>query len=133
MGVKLSDTDYLLYVVLTNYLTIFSGVLYLLAFILLGLVALRLTRVFGVKIHWPLLFAGPVGALIYSVYTIVHGSGPAGSEGAYALERWVAYGAFVGCGVLCWWGVHMFSRALEKLVREGNQIRYLKYGKHRNV
>ena len=133
MEFKLSDTDYLLYVVLTNYLTIFSGVLYLLAFILLGLLALRFSRVFGVRIHWGLLFAGPVGALVYSVYPIVHGGGPVGSKGAYTLERWIAYGSFLGCGILCWWGVRMFWQALENLVKEGNQIRYLKYGKHKNV
>ena len=133
MGTRLSDADYVLYVVVTNYLTIFSGVLFLLAFILLGLVALRVSRVFEVKVYWPLLFAGPVGALVYSVYTIVHGAGPTGSKGAYALERWIAYGAFLGCGILCWWGVRMFWRALERLIREGNQIKYLKYGKHRNA
>ena len=130
MGAKLSDAEYVLYVVVTNYLTIFSGVLYLLAFILLGLIALRVSRVFEVRINWVLLFAGPIGALVYSVYTIVH---PGGSKGAFALERWIAYGAFLGCGILCWWGVRMFAKALEKLVKEGNQVKYLKYGKHRNV
>jgi len=59
MGAKLSDAEYVLYVVVTNYLTIFSGVLYLLAFILLGLVAMRVSRVFEVKINWGLLSRDP--------------------------------------------------------------------------
>lgn len=133
MDLKLSDTDYLLYVVVTNYLTIFSGVLYLVAFILLGLLSIRFSRVFGVRIHWGLLFAGPVGSLVYSVYTIVHGGGPVGSKGAYALERWIAYGAFLGCGIMCWWGVRMFWQSLERLVKEGEQVKYLKYGKRPGV
>lgn len=133
MGEKLSDADYLVYVVLTNYLTIFSGVLYLLAFILVGLVAMRFSRVFAVRISWPLMFAGPVGALVYSVYTIVHGGGPTGSKGALALERWIAYGSFLGCGILCWWGVRQFHHALDRLIREGRQLQYLKYGKRGRV
>ncbi len=133
MGDKLSDADYLIYVVMTNYLTIFSGVLYLLAFIMVGLIAQRFSRVFGVRTHWPLMFAGPVGALVYSVYTIVHGGGPTGSQGVLSLERWIAYGSFLGCGVLCWWGVRKFWLALESLVREGRQLQYLKYGKRSRV
>lgn len=120
---QFTDRDYFLYVVVTNYLTIFSGVLFLLAFILLGLLALRVTRVFGVKTHWPLLFLGPVGAIMYSVYTIVHGGGPSGSKEAYAMERWVAYGAFLVCGLLCWWGVFRFYRSLGALAREGRDVK----------
>jgi hypothetical protein len=136
--VQPGDRTYLLYVVVTNYLTIFSGVLFLLAFIVLGLIALRVSRVFGVRTAWGWLFAGPVGALVYSVYTIVHrapaglggGSqdvGPTGSQAAYALERWIAYGAFVACGVLCWWGMYRFYRALDALEREGREVKK-KYG-----
>jgi hypothetical protein len=120
---QFTDREYLIYVVVTNYLTIFSGVLFLLAFILLGLIGLRLSRVFGVNTSWPLLFVGPVGAIVYSVYTIVHGGGPTGSKEAYALERWIAYGAFLTCGVLCWWGVFMFHRALGVLMKEGRQVK----------
>ena len=120
---QFSDREYLLFVVLTNYLTIFSGVLFLLAFILLGLLALRISRVFGVATSWPLLFIGPVGAIVYSVYTIVHGGGGAtGSKEAYAAERWIAYGAFLLCGILCWWGVARFHRALVLLWREGREV-----------
>lgn len=128
-AIKLSDADYLLYVVLTNYLTIFSGVLFLLAFILLGLVALRISRVFAVATHWPLLFTGPVGAIIYSVYTIVHGGAAMGSHGANVFERWVAYLSFLACGVLCWWGVRRFYASLDRLTKEGKHIRYVRYGK----
>ena len=125
---QFGDREYLLYVVLTNYLTIFSGVLFLLAFILLGLIALRVTRVFGVPTSWPLLFIGPVGAIVYSVYTIVHGGGGAtGSKEAYAAERWIAYSAFLLCGVLCWWGVARFHRALTMLAREAREVEK-KYG-----
>jgi hypothetical protein len=120
---QFNDREYLLFVVLTNYLTIFSGVLFLLAFILLGLIALRVSRVFGVRTHWPLLFVGPVGAIVYSVYTIVHGGGPTGSKQAYALERWLAYGAFLVCGLLCWWGVLRFYRALGALAKEGAEVK----------
>jgi len=120
---QFTDQQYLLYVVLTNYLTIFSGVLFLLAFILLGLIALRVTRVFGVHTHWPLLFLGPVGAIVYSVYTIVHGAGPTGSKEAYTLERWIAYGSFMLCGVLCWWGVRRFYTALGGLMGEGQKVK----------
>ena len=119
----LSDKQYLFYVILTNYLTIFSGVLFLLAFIMLGLVALRISRVFGIKTHWPLFFLGPVGTLVYSVYTIVHGSGPSGSAGAFAFERWVAYGSFLACGVLCWLGVYRFWAVLRMLVKEGQKVK----------
>ncbi len=119
---QFTNREYFLFVVVTNYLTIISGVLFLLAFILLGLLALRVTRVFGVKTHWPLLFLGPVGAIMYSVYTIVHGGGPSGSKEAYALERWVAYGAFLAGGLLCWWGVYRFHRSLDGLVREGRDV-----------
>ena len=121
-ALKLSQNEYLLYVVLTNYLTIFSGVLFLLAFILLGLVALRVSRVFGVRTAWPLMFLGPVGAIVYSVYTIVHGSA-GGTHGAFVLERLVAYGAFLGCGVLCWWGVRRFWKSLGTLAAEGRKVR----------
>lgn len=120
---QFTDREYLIYVVVTNYLTIFSGVLFLLAFILMGLIALRVSRVFGVNTQWPLLFVGPVGAIVYSVYTIVHGGGPTGSKEAYALERWIAYGAFLACGLLCWWGILMFYRALGVLMREGRDVR----------
>lgn len=120
---QFSDREYFVYVVLTNYLTIFSGVLFLLAFILLGLLALRVARVFAVRTHWPLVFLGPVGAIMYSVYTIVHGGGPSGSKEAYAMERWVAYGAFLAGGLLCWWGVSMFYRSLGALLRSGRDIR----------
>ncbi len=119
---QFTDREYLVYVVVTNYLTIFSGVLFLLAFILLGLIALRVSRVFGVNTQWPFLFVGPVGVIVYSVYTIVHGGGPTGSKEAYALERWIAYGSFLACGVLCWWGVAMFYRALGALMKEGREV-----------
>lgn len=119
---QFGDREYLIYVVIANYLTIFSGVLFLLAFILLGLIALRVQRVFGANTHWPLLFVGPVGAIVYSVYTIVHGGGPTGSKEAYALERWIAYGAFLACGGLCWWGVLKFYAALGALLREGKDV-----------
>jgi hypothetical protein len=121
-GLNLSQNEYLLYVVLTNYLTIFSGVLFLLGFILLGLVALRIARVFGVRTDWPLMFFGPVGAIVYSVYTIVHGSG-GGTRGAFTIERLIAYGAFLGCGILCWWGVRRFWKSLEALIVEGRKVR----------
>lgn len=123
MASPFTDREYLLYVVLANYLTIFSGVLFLLAFILLGLIALRVARVFGVRTHWPLLFLGPVGAIVYSVYTIVHGAGPSGSKEAFILERWIAYGSFLICGVLCWWGVRRFYSALGGLIAEGRKVR----------
>jgi hypothetical protein len=129
---NLTDFQYLLYVVLMNYLTIFSGVLYLLAFILIGLVALRVGRVFAVKTYWPLMFLGPIGALVYSVYTIVHGSGSSGSQQAYMMEqRLAAYGAFLVCGILCWWGMRKFWKALESLMKEGREIKYLKDGKEK--
>ena len=124
---QFTDREYLVFVVLTNYLTIFSGVLFLLAFILLGLIALRVARVFAVRTRWPLLFMGPVGAIVYSVYTIVHGAGPTGSKEAYTLERWIAYGSFLACGVLCWLGVRAFYQALGTLMREGRKVRD-KYG-----
>lgn len=123
---RLTDTQYLLYVVLTNYLTIFSGVMFLLSFILMGLMALRVSRVFGVRTHWPLMFLGPIGTLVYSVYTIVHGAGPAGSREAYMLERMGAYGAFLACGILCWWGVRRFWKSLGTLMKEGRQMKYLR-------
>ena len=119
---QFSDREYFLFVVVTNYLTIMSGVLFLLAFIVLGLIALRVSRVFAVRTSWGLLFAGPVGAIMYSVYTIVHGGGPTGSKEAYAAERWLAYGAFLACGLLCWWGVSRFYRALGGLEREGKAV-----------
>jgi hypothetical protein len=116
-----SDSGYLLYVVTMNYLTIFSGVLFLLAFIMLGLVALRINRVFSVSTGWPLFFVGPVGALVYSVYTIVHGGGPAASSQALAVERWLAYGVFLLGSALCWWGVRRFYVALRGLEAEGRK------------
>ena len=120
---QFTDREYFFYVVVTNYLTIFSGVLFLLAFILLGLIALRVSRVFGVATSWPLLFVGPVGSIIYSVYTIVHGGGSAtGSKQDYVAERWIAYGAFLLCGILCWWGVWRFHRALDTLWREARTV-----------
>ncbi len=119
----LTDADYLIYVVAMNYLTIFSGVLFLLAFILMGLVALRVSRVFGVSTSWPLFFIGPVGALVYSVYTIVHAGGSGGSAKAVAAERWLAYSVFLIGGAVCWWGVRSFWRALQSLIAEGKRIR----------
>ena len=119
----ISNTDYFIYVVAMNYLTIFSGVLFLLAFILLGLVAQRIQRVFGIRTSWPLFFVGPVGALVYSVYTIVHGSGPTASGEALALERWLAYGFFLVGSMACWWGVRSFFGALRSLEAEGMRAR----------
>jgi len=115
--------DYLLYIVAMNYLTIFSGVLFLLAFIMLGLIALRVHRVFAVGTGWPLFFVGPVGALVYSVYTIVHGGGPTTSGEALAAERWIAYGVFLLGSVTCWWGLRIFYGALRSLEAEGRKIR----------
>ncbi len=133
-GSNLTDIQYLLYVVLMNYLTIFSGVLYLLAFILMGLVALRVGKVFSVRTYWPLMFLGPIGALVYSVYTIVHGSGASGSSQAYMMEqRLVAYGAFLVCGILCWWGMRKFWKALEGLIKEGRAVSAPEKGKGKNA
>ena len=119
---RFSDADYLIYVVAMNYLTIFSGVLFLLAFILLGLVALRFTRVFGVKTYWPLFFIGPLGALVYSVYTIVHGGGPSGSAAAYVAEKWIAYCVFLLGGVVCLLGMRRLWMALGQLKKEGRKV-----------
>jgi len=119
----ISNTDYFIYVVAMNYLTIFSGVLFLLAFILVGLVAQRVQRVFDVHTSWPLFFVGPVGALVYSVYTIVHGSGPTASGEALALERWLAYGIFLIGSMACWWGIRSFFDALRAIDAEGRRVR----------
>ena len=119
----ISTADYFIYVVAMNYLTIFSGVLFLLAFILMGLVAQRVQRVFDVRTSWPLFFVGPVGALVYSVYTIVHGGGPTGSGEALALERWLAYGIFLVGSMACWWGIRSFFDALRLLEAEGRRVR----------
>ena len=119
----ISNTDYFIYVVAMNYLTIFSGVLFLLAFILMGLVAQRVQRVFEVRTSWPLFFVGPVGALVYSVYTIVHGSGPTASGEALAAERWLAYGIFLLGSMTCWWGIRSFFNALRAIDAEGRQVR----------
>lgn len=123
MASSFSPTDYLIYVVAMNYLTIFSGVLFLLAFIMLGLVALRIHRVFGVRTGWPLFFVGPVGALVYSVYTIVHGGGPTASGEALAAERWIAYGVFLLGSALCWWGLRLFYGSLRVLDGEGRKAK----------
>jgi len=118
----ISATDYLIYVVAMNYLTIFSGVLFLLAFILMGLIAQRVQRVFGVRTSWPLFFVGPVGALVYSVYTIVHGGGPTASGEALALERWLAYGIFLVGSIACWWGIRSFYNSIRSLEAEGRKV-----------
>jgi len=122
-AMTISTADYFIYVVAMNYLTIFSGVLFLLAFILMGLVAQRVQRVFEVRTSWPLFFVGPVGALVYSVYTIVHGSGPTASGEALAAERWLAYGIFLLGSMTCWWGIRSFFNALRAIDAEGRQVR----------
>jgi hypothetical protein len=124
----ISNADYFIYVVAMNYLTIFSGVLFLLAFILMGLVAQRIQRVFEVRTSWPLFFVGPVGALVYSVYTIVHGSGPTASGEALALERWLAYGIFLVGSMACWWGIRSFFNALRLIEAEGKKAREKRSG-----
>lgn len=121
-GAAISTTNYFIYVVAMNYLTIFSGVLFLLAFILMGLVAQRIQRVFDTRTSWPLFFVGPVGALVYSVYTIVHGGGPTGSDEALALERWLAYGIFLIGSMACWWGIRSFFNALRAIEVEGRKV-----------
>jgi len=89
----------------------------------MGLVAQRVQRVFDVRTSWPLFFVGPVGALVYSVYTIVHGSGPTASGEALALERWLAYGIFLVGSMTCWWGIRRFYDAMRSLEDEGRRVR----------
>lgn len=107
MDKLLSTGDYLLYVVLTNYMAVLGGVLLWAALFFLGLIARRLERAFETPTGWRLLLWAPSGILLYTVYTLAQaGSAGAAGAGGLRLERQIAYGALAisavcslyGCG-----------------------------------
>lgn len=113
----LTTGEFLLYITLTNYMTVLGGVLLWVSLFLLGLIARRLERAFEVATHWRFLLWSPSGILLYTVYTLVHaGPGP-GGEAEGSLERTIAYGALAGSAVFCLFGCGATFALLARLSR----------------
>jgi hypothetical protein len=89
----LSTSEYLLYVVLTNYVAVLGGVLLWVSLFLLGLIARRLERAFETPTGWRLLLWAPSGILLYTVYTLAQAGSAGAAMPGLKLERAIAYGA----------------------------------------
>jgi subtilisin family serine protease len=89
----LTTTDYLFYVVLTNYMAVLGGVLLWVSFFFLGLIARRLERAFETPTGWRLLLWAPSGILLYTVYTLASAGSAGVAMPGLKVERGIAYGA----------------------------------------
>ncbi len=112
----LSTTEYLIYVTLTNYGAVLGGVSLWAALFLLGLIAQRLEKAFGITTGWKALLWAPSGILLYTVYTLVQaGPGTGGPEGHDDLEKNIAYGLLLLSSVLSLRGCFVVYRLLRRL------------------
>lgn len=100
----LSTSEFLVYVVLTNYTAVLGGVLLWVALFLLGLIARRLERAFETPTGWRLLVWAPSGILLYTVYTLAQAGSAGVAIPALRLERQIAYGALFASAVCCLYG-----------------------------
>ena len=100
----LSTSEFLAYVVLTNYVAVLGGVLLWVAFFLLGLIARRLERAFETPTGWRLLVWAPSGILLYTIYTLAQAGSAGVAVPALRLEREIAYGALLVSAVCSLYG-----------------------------
>lgn len=120
----LSTGDYLVYIVLTNYMAVLGGVLLWVSLFLLGLIARRLERAFETPTRWRLLLWGPSGILLYTVYTLAQAGTGGAAVAELKLERAIAYGALIASAVLSLWGCAMTWALLVRLaLRRARQDR----------
>lgn len=115
----LSTTEFLIYVTLTNYGAVLGGVSLWAALFLLGLIAQRLERAFGVPTGWKVLLWAPSGILLYTVYTLVQAGPDAGAAvGHYDLEKSIAYGLLLISSILSLRSCFIIYRLLRKLAHD---------------
>ena len=115
----LSTTEFLIYVTLTNYGAVLGGVSLWAALFLLGLIAQRLERAFGVPTGWKVLLWAPSGILLYTVYTLVQAGPDADTPvGHYDLEKSIAYGLLLVSSILSLRSCFIIYRLLRKLAHD---------------
>ena len=106
---------FLIYVTVSNFISVIAGLLLWIAFVFFGIVSRRYEQIFKTPTNWQLLVIAPTGILAFS---IIEAYAYATAGTATSTQSWAGHFLVFISAVFCLYGGFKFRAVVRKL-REG--------------